>query len=219
MQAIVEWVDLSWGHSACGMVKNVNARARVLALLAVFCCSFILASAQDQASVEGPGIDRALVARALAGDAPSMLLVAKAYAAGSGVDQDDAIAANWYRKAADLGNIEGEIRLAGCYRDGKGVSRDMTQAATWYRKAAEQGESAAQATLGSLYSVGQGVSRDDVEAYFWFDLAASSNGPNQEKYAANRQNVGTRITADDVALVRQRVAKWKAAHGHRATGE
>jgi hypothetical protein len=36
----------------------------------------------------------------------------------------------------------------------------------------------------------------------------------------NRQNVGTRITADDVALVRQRVAKWKADHTpHHATGE
>jgi hypothetical protein len=51
------------------------------------------------------------------------------------------------------------------------------------------------------------------------DLAASATGPNQERYAANRQNVGTRITADELAFVRQRVAKWKAAHAHRATGE
>jgi len=159
-----------------------------------------------------------LAAKANAGDGPSMILVAKAYAAGSGVDQDDTIAADWYRKAAVLGNLEAQLRLADCYRDGRGVPRDMAQAAEWYRKAAEQGDLAAQATLGLLYSMGQGVSRDDVEAFFWFDLAASATGPNQDRYVANRQNVGTRITAEEVATARQRVAKWKAAHAHRATG-
>jgi hypothetical protein len=93
----------------------------------------------------------------------------------------------------------------------------MAQAAVWYRKVAEQGDPTAQATLGSLYSVGQGVTRDDVEAFFWFDLAASAPGPNQDRFAANRQIVGTRITADEVALARQRVAKWKAAHARRIT--
>jgi TPR repeat protein len=168
---------------------------------------------------QGHGIDPALLAKANAGDGASMLLVAQAYTAGSGVDQDDAIAADWYRKAAETGNIEAEIRIAECYRDGRGVTRDMVQVAVWYRKAAEQGDPTAQATLGLLYSVGQGVTRDDVEAYFWLDLAASAASPNQERYVANRQNVGTRITADELTLVRQRVAKWKAAHAHRATGD
>jgi TPR repeat protein len=209
------------------MVNNVNARARLHVFLAIFSGSLLLASAQiqghasgqDQSSGQNRGIDPALVAKATAGDAPSMLLVAKAYTAGSGVDQDDTIAADWYRKAADQGNTEAEIRLAECYRDGRGLTRDMAQAAAWYRKAAEKGDPSAQATLGVLLSMGQGVSRDDVEAYFWFDLAASTSSPNQDRYVANRQNVGTRITADEVALVRQRVAKWKAAHNHRSTGE
>jgi len=166
-----------------------------------------------------PAVDPAITAKAGAGDAPSMLLVARAYAAGSGVDPDDTIAAGWYRKAADLGNLDAQIQLAECYRDGKGVTRDMAQAAAWYRKAAEQGNTSAQATLGSLYSMGQGVGRDDLEAFFWFDLAASASGPNQERYAANRQIVGTRITMDEVALARKRLAKWKSAHAHPATGE
>jgi hypothetical protein len=201
------------------MVNNVNARVRILVFLAIFAGNLLVASAQDPGSNQNRGIDPALVTKATAGDAPSMILVAKAYATGSGVDQDDSVAADWYRKAADLGNLEAEIRLAECYRDGKGLTRDMAQAAGWYRKAAEQGDPAAQATLGLLYSVGVGVGRDDVEAFFWLDLAASATGPNQERYAANRQNVGTRITADELAFVRQRVAKWKAAHAHRATGE
>jgi hypothetical protein len=206
------------------MVNNVIARARVPVLTVLF-VSLQLASAQNtsfaqsQAVAQTPGIDTSLLAKANTGDPPSMIQVAKAYAAGSGVDQDDTIAADWYRKAAVLGNLEAEIRIAECYRDGKGVTRDMAQAADWYRKAAEQGDPAAQATLGLLYSVGQGVGRDDVEAFFWLDLAASAPGPNQDRYTANRQNVGTRITADEVAFAHQRVSKWKAAHSHRATGE
>jgi hypothetical protein len=219
LRAPTEELNLSWGYPACGMVNDVKARAKVFIFLAFFSGGLLVAFAQEQGSVQNREIDPALVAKATAGDPQSILLVAKAYAAGSGVDQDDTIAADWYRKAADQGNIEAEIRLAECYRDGRGRARDMAQAAAWYRKAAEQGDPAAQATLGLLYSVGQGVGRDDVEAFFWFDLAASATGPNQDRYAANRQNVGTRITADEVALARQRVAKWKAAHAHRATGE
>ena len=201
------------------MMSDVNAQAKVLVFLAVFSCGLLFAAGQDQRSAQNRGIDPAVTAKASAGDAPSMLLVARAYAAGSGVDQDDAIAADWYRRAAEAGNIDAEIRLAECYRDGRGAPRDMAQAASWYRKAAEQGDLAAQATLGLLYSVGLGVGRDYVEAYFWFDLAASAAGPNQDRYVANRQNVGTRITADEVAIARQRVAKWKAAQAHRVTGE
>lgn len=225
LRALFETVNLLPGDPARGMIIVVNVQIRTSVYLAVVAGTLLLASAQSQASaqdqgaVQNRGIDPALVAKATAGDAPSMLLVAKAYATGSGVDQDDSIAVDWYRKAADLGNIEAEIRLAECYRDGRGAPRDMAQAASWYRKAAEQGDLAAQATLGLLYSVGLGVGRDYVEAYFWFDLAASATSPNQDRYVANRQNVGTQITADEVALARQRVAKWKAAHNHRSTGE
>jgi TPR repeat protein len=191
----------------------MNPGGRAVGILMMVCVATIGVA---QSLALNPGIDPAITAKANAGDAPSMMLVARAYAAGSGVDQDDTIAADWYRKAAETGNIEAEIRIAECYRDGSGVTRDMAQAATWYRKAAEQGDPAAQATLGVLFSMGQGVSRDDVEAYFWFDLAASAASANQSRYEANRQNVGTRITADDVALVRKRVAKWKTAHDHHA---
>ncbi len=121
-------------------------------------------------------------------------------------------AAEWYRKAAEKGDIAGELRLAALYRDGRGVERDMAQAAEWYRKAAEQGDANAQATLGVLYSMGQGVPHSDVEAYYWLDLAAAVKGPNQEKYAANRQMIGTHITADELAEVEERVAQWQAAH-------
>ncbi len=159
------------------------------------------------------GMDAALLAKANAGDAASQVLVGNGYAAGKDVARDYAQAAAWYKKAAEQGNVDGELHLAALYRDGaKGFPRDMEQAAAWYRKAAEQGDVTAQGTLGVLYSIGQGVERSDVEAYFWLDLAAAVKGPNQAQYAVNRQLIGTRITADELAEVEERVAKWLAAH-------
>jgi TPR repeat protein len=175
-------------------------------------CALIPAVAQT-ASTQSPGIEAALLARANAGDAAAQVQVGETYAAGKDVAQDYAQAAAWYRKAAEKGDICGQIHLAVLYRDGgKHFPRDMAQAAAWYRKAAELGDAGAQGTLGVLYSMGQGVPHDDVEAYYWLDLAASAPGPNQEKYAANRQMIGTHITADELEAVQDRVAQWKAAH-------
>jgi len=162
---------------------------------------------------QAPGIDPALLSKASAGDAPSQVLVGESYASGKGVAQDLKQAAEWYRKAAEKGDVAGQMHLAALYRDGgKGFLRNMEQAAAWYRKAADQGDVRAQGTLGVLYSMGQGVPRSDVEAYYWLDLAAAVKGPDQEKYAANRQMIGTRITADELEAVQERVTQWKAAH-------
>ncbi len=166
--------------------------------------------APGQATGSPPAIDPAVLAKANAGDAAAEVQAGESCAAGRDYEQ----AASWYTKAANQGNIAGEIHLANLYRDGGGklFPRDMAQAAAWYRKAADQGEAGAQGTLGMLYTLGQGVPRSDVEAYYWLDLAAAVKGPNQEQYAANRQNVGTRITADELEEVQERVAAWKAKH-------
>jgi len=183
-----------------------------LALTTILAPALISALAQTTGP-QTAGIDPALLARANGGDAAAQVLVGESYAAGKGVAQDLKLAAGWYRKAADKGDIAGELHLAVLYRDGgKGFARDSTQAAAWYRRAAEQGDVGAQGTLGLLYSIGQGVPHSDVEAYYWLDLAVAVKGPKQEQYAANRQMIGTHITADELAEVQERVAKWLAEH-------
>jgi TPR repeat protein len=171
-------------------------------------------------------IDAALLGKANGGDAAAQVEVGEQYAkaAESAQFKDEAAAdwkqaVAWYLKAADQNSLEGELHLAELYRDGGGQAfpRDMAQAATWYRKAADQGDTASQGTLGMLYSLGQGVPQDDAEAYFWLDLAASAPGPHQAQYTANLQNVGTRITQDQLEDIRERVAKWKAAHPNAKT--
>ena len=187
---------------------------RLLALAMTACATAGLQQAGGQdAGLQQAGIDPAVLARANAGEAAAQVQAGECYQAGKGVARDLNLASEWYRKAADKGDVSGEMHLAALYRDGgKGFPRDMTQAAVWFRKAAEQGDAGAQGTLGTLYSMGQGVPQSYVEAYFWLDVAASAPGPGQEKYAANRQMMGAHITTDELEAVQERVAQWKTAH-------
>lgn len=191
------------------------SRLKILRIsLALLLC--VQSSAVIQTAAQGTLVDAAVLAAANHGNPAAQVQVGESYVAAHDLPQ----AAAWYRKAADQGNIPGELHLAVLYRDGgKDFPRDMTQAAAWYRKAADQGDASAQGTLGTLYTLGQGVPRSDVEAYYWLDLATAAKGPNQAQYAANRQVVGTRITADELADVEDRVAKWKAAHPRPDSGQ
>jgi uncharacterized protein len=47
------------------------------------------------------------------------------YDTGKGVSHDSAMAAYWYRKAAEQGNAPAEQNLAVNYYKGQGVTRDM----------------------------------------------------------------------------------------------
>ena len=187
------------------MTEKLKRRMQMVGLGAVLC---VIGVAQI------PGIDPALLVKAKSGNPGAEVAVGTCYADGKGVARDPQKAAEWYRKAADQGNVSGELHLAALYRDGAGKSfpRDMTQAAAWYRKAADQGDAGAQGTLGMLYTLGQGVAQSDVEAYFWLDLAASVASPNQAQYMMNRQNVGTHITQDQLDAIQDRETKWKAEH-------
>lgn len=124
------------------------------------------------------GLDPALLAKANGGDAAAQVQLGESYAAGKGVAPDLHQAAEWYKKAADKGDLAAELHLAQLYRDGgKNFPHDMAQAAEWYRKAAERGDPGAQATLATLYSIGQGVPQNYLEAYYWLYLAAAAKGP------------------------------------------
>lgn len=182
-------------------------------------CAAALAIAAAAAIAQGPAIDPALLARANAGDAAAQVSVGEKYAQAAAASPDRDEAADdwkqsfaWYEKAAEQGDISGEIHLAEAYSSGRGVARDMAKAADCYRKAAKQGDPEAQGRLAMLYSLGQGVPQSDADAYFWFDLASAADTPNKDRYLTNRQNVGERITADELEQVKERLKKWKAAH-------
>jgi TPR repeat protein len=94
------------------------------------------------------------------------------YANGTGVRQDYAEAAEWYRRAAERGHANAGLNLGVMYASGRGVPRDLAEAARWFRKAAERGDVHAQANLGYMHDHGTGVSQDRAEALRWYRMAA-----------------------------------------------
>ena len=73
--------------------------------------------------------------------------------------------AKW-KKEAEAGNAEAQLKLGNAYSDGKGVPKDAAQAVTWWRKAAEQGNATAQRKLGASYLSGEGMPKDPTRNPF-----------------------------------------------------
>ena len=106
------------------------------------------------------------------GDASAQSQLAFMYSASMGVQQDDAQALYWYKKAAEQGNAIAQHNLGFMYKNGQGVQQDYAQAFYWFKKAAEQGNAHSQSFLGSMYENGQGVRQDYAQASSWYRKAA-----------------------------------------------
>jgi len=106
---------------------------------------------------------------------------------GIGTDYNEA--ANWYRKAAEKGHLEAQLRLGKMYhrgenwttRDGDGkhtwhrFDTDFDEAVKWLGIVAERGNSEAQVLMGECYYYGKGVGRDYGVAVEWL-LKAEKQG-------------------------------------------
>jgi TPR repeat protein len=88
------------------------------------------------------------------------------------VAQNSTEASEWFRKAAEQGDVDAQVILGTNYNDGLGVIKDAAEAVKWYRKAAEQGHAGAQSLLGSCYLKGEGVAKDSKMAVEWLRKAA-----------------------------------------------
>ena len=84
----------------------------------------------------------------------------------------------WYRKAAEQGDVDAQYNLGNMYAKGRGVRQDNAQAVQWFRKAAEQGDAEAQNNLGVMYAYGQGVRQNYKSAKEWLGKACD-NGLQQ----------------------------------------
>ncbi|MDA9975823.1 sel1 repeat family protein [Alphaproteobacteria bacterium] len=93
--------------------------------------------------------------------------------------RDYAVAAKWWRKAAEQGEASAQFRFGLMYGNGKGVIQDYAEAAKWYRKMAEHGVAGAQYILGAIYNEGEGVTQDYAEAVKWYRKAAEQGLPIQ----------------------------------------
>ena len=95
------------------------------------------------------------------------------YEKGLGVPADPKLAADWYTKAAELGNVKAMHNLAVAYANGNGREANFAEAARWFRSAAEHGLADLQFNLAVLHERGLGVATSLPEAYRWYAIAAA----------------------------------------------
>lgn len=91
----------------------------------------------------------------------AMIDIAWAYSEGIGVEQNNDIAMEWYRKAAETGLGVCYSNLGNQYYDGIIVEQDYAEALKWYEKAAEKGDTY---PLAMCYYEGRAVERDYAKA-------------------------------------------------------
>lgn len=103
------------------------------------------------------------------------------YYKGEGVKQDRREAVQWFRKAADLGDMNAQFTMGMLYDKGEDLALDQGEAYRWYRKAAEQGHRQAQFNIGYMYTMGEGVKKDPKEAVIWLKKAAKQGHPEAKK--------------------------------------
>ncbi len=57
------------------------------------------------------------------------------YSSGEGVTEDDTKALNWFKRAAEAGNVSGMVSLGGIYLlGGSGTDPNEEEAARWFRR-------------------------------------------------------------------------------------
>jgi hypothetical protein len=148
-----------------------------------------------------------------AGDARAQSVLGLLYYGGYGVQQDDAEALNWFRRAADQDDAVAERNLGVMFSEGRGVPQDQAEAAKWLRRAADRGDARAQYNLGVLYAEGVGGQPDNVSAHMWFNLAAAhfpeSDADSRAAAASERDLVAAKMTADQIAEARKRALEWQ----------
>jgi TPR repeat protein len=87
---------------------------------------------------------------AATGHPQAQLYLAYAYRVGRGVARDPAVAARWYRAAAEQGVAVAQYELGLMYEVGRGVASDPDEATYWYGQALGQGYCPSELSAGGM---------------------------------------------------------------------
>lgn len=94
------------------------------------------------------------------------------------VIKDDALALEWYQKAAFQGDHEAEYMTGLLHERGNGTTEDFTTAMRWFEKSAKQGNEAAMYRIADMHRLGRGVPVNQEIAQRWFDKAIAASAPS-----------------------------------------
>lgn len=133
-----------------------------------------------------PTAVRLLEPLARAGHPLAQYRLAWLYYHGHGVRESDALALQWFERAARQGLADAQFQLGNMYAYGLASlppdADPQRLAAQWYFEAAQQGHADAQYSLGILFLTGSGVTLNVVEARKWIARAAAQGHPDAVAY-------------------------------------
>ena len=103
----------------------------------------------------------------------SEVRLAKLISEGKGIDRNKREAAKLFKKAAEAGSIEANLKLGICYENGDGVPRDYNQAIYYHQVAADEGNAESMYHLAEIYRTGEGNIKVDLQeaAQYYADAA------------------------------------------------
>ncbi len=114
--------------------------------------------------------------------------------------KNDHIAVQWFEKAAQHNQVEGQYRYGLALLKGQGTVQDYKTAFYWLDKAARQGHPRAQSTLGEMFYSGIAINKDIERAYLWFNLAAAQG---VESVVTSRDIVVKMLDPNQIAALQQ----------------
>jgi uncharacterized protein len=146
-----------------------------------------LAMAQPAGAAE-PQVDpmdtKALYKKAVRGDAWSAYYLGYLYQEGkNGLKQSNISAMQFYRIAAEAGNLDAAVNLGNMYLKGATAAPNPAQAAAWFAAAAQKGHPVAEYSLALQYLEGKGVPQDSAKAAQFY-LRAATHGTGSIRAAA-----------------------------------
>lgn len=115
---------------------------------------------------------------------------------GGKVKKDIKKAINWYKKAAQNGNVDAKYNLGVIYERGDGIEIDYEKAARWFLSAAKDGHKDAQYNLANMYSKGAGYSLNQTKATKWYLAAANQGDVTSQFNLGNRYAIGKGVSKD-----------------------
>ncbi|HLG06787.1 MAG TPA: serine/threonine-protein kinase [Gemmatimonadales bacterium] len=152
------------------------------------------------------GDDRDLAFRICTAEAQTGNPVSERLLAGlydrSQVPGHDAEAVDWYRKAADAGDLPSMLRLGQLLSLGKGVAKNELDATARIKQAAEAEYQPAWVVLAERYERGLGIRRSDKDAAYWLRKAAEKGDLAAQARVGDLFMRGKGVDKDEAEAVR-----------------
>lgn len=131
------------------------------------------------------------------GNPRAQTILGRCYENGLGVEQDAAVAAQWFQLAAEQNYAEAQVLLAYSYEIGAGVPKNPIEVMNLMTRAAEAGNAEAQFNLALNYSQGlYGAPKNEQESFRWAQLSANQGYAQAERFLGACYEYGFGTPAD-----------------------